>query len=234
VNADRVTGARLAAWWVSTITRTAEGSVARDRRAEVASDVHDQLADAGRRGALGAGSRAVVGRVVRGMPSDLAWRVGLELRPGRFAWHLRNPSTAITTTFVAMVPLNAAADSAGTRARQLVDYRVPLWVATDILGVCILLLAMLALASRAWPGWTAGVESFQPGSRLERARRCATATLGIAMAGSAVFRFGALSLVGGVFWAAFAAALVTYLALLVVTGGVRLLTLGRYLPKVSA
>ena len=54
------------------------------------------------------------------------------------------------------------------------------------------------------------------------------------MAGSAVFRFGALSLVGGVFWAAFAAALVTYLALLVVTGGVRLLTLGRYLPKVSA
>ena len=238
MNLDETIGARVANGWTQAITRTAEPNTALDRRAEIASDVHEQLTDAWDRDALPAGSRSVVARVVRGMPADITWRVGLELRPSRFAWHLRNPSTAISTLFVAMIPLNVAADSnlhaaaAGDRSWPLLDYRVPLWVATDFVGGCILLFAVLALATRVWPRWAAETEPFTPRSRLERARRCTTAALGVALAGSAVFRFGAFSMVGGAFWVAFAAGVLVYVALLVAPVGPRFLTLGRYLPKV--
>lgn len=228
-------GARVAAWWVETITRTAERSVALDRRAEICSDTHDQLSDAWCRGALAAESRAVIGRVIRGVPADIAWRVGLEIRMSRFAWHLRNPSTAITSLFVVMLPLNVAADSALPQGRSsLLAYRIPLWVATNFVGGCILLFAVLAFASRVRPRWAAGAEQFQSRSRLEAARRCATAALGVTLAGSAVFRFGALALVGGVFWLAFAACVLIYGSLLLATLGPKLLILGRYRPNIRA
>lgn len=236
MNVSGSPGARFALWWVAAVTRTAEPDIALDRRAEIASDVHEQLTTAWPD--LPAASRSVVGRVIRGVPSDIAWRVGLEVRPGRFAWHLRNPSTAITFLFVAMIPLNVAADSnlaataRGDHTWLLLDYTVPLWVATDFVGVCILLIAGLALATRVWPRWRVAAERFEPGSGLERARRFATASLGIALAGSAVFRFGAVGLLGGIFWLAFAAFVVLYAALLLVTLGLKVLTLGRYLPKV--
>jgi hypothetical protein len=237
---DNTIGARFATWWVEALTRTAERGTALDRRAEIASDLHEQLTEAQRHDVVPAVSRSVIGRVLRGIPSDIAWRVGLELRRSRFAWHLRNPSTAITTLFVAMIPLNVAADSneaaesAGTRSWPLLDYQVPLWAVTQLVGGCILLFALLALSTRVSRRWPASAEQFEAHSRLERARRCATAALGVALAGSAVFRFGALSLVGGVFWGAFVACLLLYVALLVVTFSARLLTLGRYLPKVRA
>lgn len=235
MNLEDSIGARVAHWWADVITRTADGSTARDRRAEIASDVHEQLADAWHRDALKAGSRAVVGRVVRGMPADIVWRTGLEVRPSRFTWHLRNPSTAITSLFVVMFPVSMAADAAlpGDRPWPLLDHGIPLWVANFFLGGCILLIAVLALATRLSPSATSGAERFQPRSRLERARRCATAMLGVTLAGSAVLRFGALDLVSGVLWFAFAACVLIYLALIALTFGVRLLTLGRYLPKVK-
>lgn len=235
MNFDSTRGARFAAWWVEAITRTAEPSVALDRRAEICSDTHEQLSDAWRRGAVSVESRAVVGRVIRGMPADIAWRAVLELRMSRFAWHLRNPSTAITSFLVVMLPLNLAADSALPQGRSsLLDYRIPLWVATDFVGGCILLFAVLAFASRVRPRLAAGAEPFQSRSRLEAARRCATATLGVTLAGSAVFRFGALALLGGGFWLAFAACVLVYVALLLATLGVKLLTFGRYRPNIRA
>jgi hypothetical protein len=65
---DSTVGARFALWWVEALTRTAERTAALDRRAEIASDVHEQLTDARRRG-VRTGSRSVIARVVRGMPS---------------------------------------------------------------------------------------------------------------------------------------------------------------------
>lgn len=233
MNVDGIPGARFARWWVDAMTRTAAGTIAFDRRAEIASDVHDQLADAWHRGALAQGSRAVVGRVVRGMPADIVWRVGLEARPSRFAWHLRSPSTAITALLVVTFPLNMAADAAWPAARaSFVDYRVPLWTAADFAAVCVLCFAIMALVGRVWPRWTAGAERFQPHSRLARARRCATAVLGVTLAGSAVSRFGALDPVSGVLWISFASCVLIYAALIILTFAAKLLTLGRYLPKI--
>ena len=235
MNFESTPGARFATWWVETITRTAEGSIASDRRAEIASDTHDQLTNAWQRDALSAGSRAVVSRCLRGMPADIAWRARLEIRRSRFAWHLRNPSTAITSLLVIMFPLNVAADSALPQGRSfLPDYRIPFWVATDVVGACILLFGVLALVTRVRPRWASGAEPCDPRSRLERARRCTTAALGITLAGSAVFRFGALGPIGGVFWLAFAACVLAYGALIVTTVTVRVLNLRRYRPKVGS
>lgn len=231
-------GARFATWWARTLTRTAESGIAYDRRAEIASDVHEQLTQAWGRDELSAGSRSVVARVLRGMPADLAWRAGLELRPNRFSWHLRNPSTAITTLLVAMIPFNvaaeanAAAEPVAPRYWTLFDYGGPLWAVTQLVGGVILLFALLSLGSRVSRRWIGEAPRFEPQSRLERARRFNTAALGVSLAGSAVFRFGALGPIGGVFWFAFSVLLAVYLALLVGTVAVKLLTLGRYLPKV--
>lgn len=234
MNLQATAGARFATWWVESVTRTAEKDIALDRRAEIASDVHEQLTDAWHRDSLSMGSRSVVSRVVRGMPSDIVWRTGLELRPSRFAWHLRNPSTVITALFLVMVPVNMAANSAFPAERRLIEYRIPLWVATDLIGSCILLFALVALAARARGQWTAGTESYEPESRLESARRAITAAMGITWAGAAVFRFGAVWPVGGFFWFAFAGCVVLYAVVLAMTVFVQLLILGRYLPKIGA
>ena len=232
MSVDGTLGARFALWWVEAITRTAESTAALDRRAEIASDVHEQLTDAWRRD-VRTGSRSVIARVVRGMPSDVSWRVALELRPSRFAWHLRNPSTVITTLLVAMIPLNAAADSyvSDPQSRPLVGHGVALWAATYVVSGCILAVALLALAGRLRPGWICGAEQFRPASRLERNRRRVTAALGVILAGSAVLRFTALDLASGVLWVGFVVGFMTYLALLTVSLVLRLLTLGRHLPK---
>lgn len=231
---DSTLGARFALWWVEAITRTAEGTAALDRRAEIASDVHEQLTDAWRRGER-TGSRSVIARVVRGIPADVSWRMALELRRNRFAWHLRNPSTAITTLLAVMVPLTMAADSYVTdpASRPAVGYGVALWAALHVVSGVILALAALALAVRLRPASISGTESFHPRSPLERTRRQVTAALGIILAGSAVLRFTALDLVSGILWVAFVAGAMTYLALLTTSLLLRLLTLGRHLPKVG-
>lgn len=227
-------GSRIAHSWVRLLTRTAEPAARRDRCDEIASDVHEQLEAAWERGALPAGSRAVVGRVVRGMPADLTWRIGLETRPGRLAWHLRNPSTALTSAFVVMVPVNLVADSAWPGGRHLVDYSVPLWIATDAIGLALLGFGLWAALARVRRGWMANAEQYRPRVRAERIRRAMTAFLAVSWAGSAVFRFGAVSPIGNVCFALFWLGVVGYLAVLVGTPVARLLRLGRYLPMLDS
>lgn len=227
-------GARIAAWWVHVLTRTAEPTAGRDRRAEIASDVHEQLTDAWEQGALAAGSRSVVGRVVRGVPADLIWRIGLEARPGRLAWHLRNPSTALTSAFLVMVPVNQMADSAWPGERHFVGYRIPLWVATEVLGAALLAFGLWAALARVRRRWMAGAEKYHSRSRAERMRRAVTAFMAVSWAGSAVFRFGFVEPIGAVFWGLFWLGLLVYLAVVVGSVGTLRLTLGRYLPKLAA
>jgi hypothetical protein len=141
----------------------------------------------------------------------------------------------MSTLLVTMLlPLNAAADSYVTdpESRPRTGHGVALWAATDVVGGCMLAIALLVLAARLRPGWICGAERFRPRSRLERARRRVTAALGVTLAGSAVLRFTALDLASGVLWVAFVAGAMTYLALLTVSIILRLLTLGRHLLKV--
>ena len=230
---ERAAGARFATWWVASLTRTAERHAGRDRRAEVAADVHEQLVEAAGRGDLAAGSRSVMSRVLRGAPADIAWRVGMELSPSRVWWHLRNPSTSITALFGVMFPITMVADSTGRRSSRLVDYRIPLWVLTDVVGCCLLVIAGLALAMRLRGRQAVRADRYVPASRLESLRRAATAALGIAWAGAATFRYGVVAPVGSAFWVAFGAILLGYLALLMAGICTKVWTVGRYLPKVS-
>jgi hypothetical protein len=226
--------ARFARGWVHAVTRTADPEAARDRRDEIASDVHEQLEEASQQGVLSAGSRSVVSRVVRGMPADLIWRIGLEARPGRLDWHLRNPSTALTSAFAVMVPVNLVADSAYPGGRGAVDYSIPLWIATDALGLALIAFALGAFLVRVRGEGNGGAERYVPASRAERVRRATTAFLAVSWAGSAVFRFGVVSPIGNVSFGLFVLGLLAYLALLIGALIFGLLRLGRYLPKVVA
>ena len=81
--ADRA--AALVSWWVATYTRRLPAQVAERRRAEVASDLWEQRADAS------GGSPSTVGlsilrRMAAGIPADLRWRQQqLRAAPGRSA-----------------------------------------------------------------------------------------------------------------------------------------------------
>jgi hypothetical protein len=83
------TGSRLCAWWVRWYTRRLPTDVAEERRAEMASDVWEHVADARRaRRNRWAIDVEVIGRVLSGVPADLSWRRGLlrsQLRPDQGA-----------------------------------------------------------------------------------------------------------------------------------------------------
>ena len=104
---------RLAVWWGRLYTRAAPEPDRSARREELAADLHDQLAEA-RASAVPGGrvAQSVVGRVLRGVPADLAWRFALERAPARMDWHLTHPGTLLTGLFVLLVPTTLLADAA--------------------------------------------------------------------------------------------------------------------------
>lgn len=60
--------------WVDFYSRRVPPGLAHDRRQELISDMYEQLADAERRGfALGAASRSIAIRAVRGVFADITW-----------------------------------------------------------------------------------------------------------------------------------------------------------------
>jgi hypothetical protein len=117
-----MTPERASAWvarWVRRYTRGLPEPVARRRIEEMASDVHDHVAD-GR--ARGTGERrialAVLSRAIRGACADTAWRAGQRAaaaRPARREKTMRPPTpirrsvtrVALATGLVLLVPLIA-------------------------------------------------------------------------------------------------------------------------------
>ncbi|KQZ09586.1 hypothetical protein ASD23_15395 [Agromyces sp. Root1464] len=85
--------------WGRWYTRDLPAEVAADRIAELESDVFEERAAAG--DAAGAG-RSIVGRAIRGVPADLAWRVarlrGLSLTAPRGTFPLALPALAHVAT----------------------------------------------------------------------------------------------------------------------------------------
>lgn len=85
--------------WGRWYTRDLPAEVAADRIAELESDVFEERAAAG--DAAGAG-RSIVGRAIRGVPADLAWRVarlrGLALTAPRGTFPLALPALAHVAT----------------------------------------------------------------------------------------------------------------------------------------
>jgi len=105
-SADRAT--TLARWWVGGYTRTAPEPAASDRRAEIESDLFEQVRSTD---PAAHSTWSVVGRTVRGIPDDLMWRVAVEHEPGRLDWHLAHPATLLGTSLVVDVLLGNLCDA---------------------------------------------------------------------------------------------------------------------------
>jgi hypothetical protein len=192
-------------WWVGLYTRAAPADAAAGRYAEVQSDLHEQattaLADGVPRAQL---NREIVGRVVRGVPADLAWRLDSELAPGRLRWHLQHPTTVHTLALLVLVPLALTAD----RMREHVDR----WTAAGAVGLAAVVgcagvvgFSMVSFAHLrpGSTGWTSGraVRAFLVGA------------MSFCWALSGVWRFvpTPLAEVSTVAWVGFGAALLAYL-----------------------
>ncbi len=97
--------------WVALYTRTAPAEDASDRRAEMESDLFDQVSACIERSVSPRQvSGQVLGRAVRGVPADVAWRLDVERAPGRLRWHLMHPSTVLLATWAFLFPINLIAD----------------------------------------------------------------------------------------------------------------------------
>jgi hypothetical protein len=190
----------FASWWTQTYTRTAPIADAIDRRAEVESDVYEQLAVA--RGRDRRTTWAMASRVVRGMPADIAWRLAVERAPGRLRWHLAHPATVFGSSFLLLLPLGLAADL--SREYELAWSAFVTWM-TNALAAGIVAFGVVSMAGRrvSWGflrwdlrGW----------------RVFALCSMSFLGAVSAVWRLAPLPLeaVAALAWAGFGLALIGY------------------------
>ena len=229
MSADDLLGARIALRWSSVITMAGPREACENRRAEIASDVFEHVAAAGGSGVSQRRlSWSITERVLRGLPRDIAWRLQLEATPARFEWHLRHPSTFLTFLLAMIMPLNLIADSARTRVPALFPFYDGLWAFT--LATCWLLLAF-AMAAGAHRVFASGESMLsQTPKRSTKWARYVTAVMAISWALSAIWRiapYSSFHTLSSMAWAIFGASLLTYVALLLVRGGAKLLTLRR-------
>lgn len=221
-------GARLALRWSALLTATAPAGTGGDRRAEITSDIFEQLATARAAGQSDTRlSGSIAGRALRGIPNDIAWRIRLEAVPERWGWHLRHPSTPLTCLFVATVPVNLVADAGRARVPALFPVFAGLWAAT--LAMCWVLLAFAVVAGTEWLR-VMRLSSAQPLPAGTRLSRWVTAIMAISWSASAVGRFAPgseLSAFSTLAWAVFGASLLAYVVLTLSRAGIGLLTLGR-------
>ena len=229
MSSNDLLGARIALRWSTIITMAAPSEVCENRRAEIASDVFEHIAAAC---AVGISQKrlswSIAERVLRGLPRDIAWRLQLEATPTRFEWHVRHPSTLLTFLLVMILPVNVIADSARTRVHAIIPIFDELWALT--LAMCWLMLAF-AIAAGAHRLFASGEPMLsQRPKRSSTWPRYLTAAMAISWAISAIWRmtpYSSFHTLSSIAWATFGVSLLTYLALLLVRSGAKLLTLGR-------
>ncbi len=216
---------RLVAWWVERYTATAPEPDGADRRAEVHSDLHEQLAAADRSGvALRRAAMAIGGRTLRGVPADIAWRLGTEMRPGRLEWHLAHPSVLLGFLLVLLVPTSTMLDAAQGGATWLAPASVVLVPLLSILGCCALGFAAVAA------GRFLLRRSARPGARGRGwLRRAAVCWMSPSWAAAGLWRFDAepLEAVAALAWAGFGVAFLVYAVAIVGPLCARFLDLGK-------
>ncbi len=208
-------GASLATWWVRRYTETAVPAERTDRRAEVAADLHDHYAAAAAAANGRSPSRVdrqVAGRVLRGAPADLTWRLAREAGPDRVAWHLSHPVTLLGALVLPMVGPGVFVDSARDGAAWLAE---PVAVAE---AVALPLHAAAVAVAVVAPVRSLRRRPHRPS--LVGARRTALAALSVTWGLAALWRFapglpGTASTLG---WAAFGLSLLGWAALAAAAG----------------
>lgn len=211
MTSGRPWGVRLALWWAGVYTRTAPAQDARDRRAEVAADVADEVRAA--EVESWAISRRIAGRVLRGMGSDVLWRLSVERSPGRARWHLDHPATLLGTLAVLLFPVVVLGD----RLRAAAAVR-PGWALNLVHSAEVLLSAMiLAIAAAALLRRIVDrpvVAAVARRTLVHSVRRSAGLLACVCWAAAALWRFvpGSLGGLAGAAWAAFGLSLVVWAA----------------------
>ena len=204
---DLATG--FSRWWVGVITRTAPEPDGSDRREELQSDLHEQ---AQATSAGGGTARSLLSRTVRGIPDDIAWRIGVERVPGRLTWHLAHPTTLLGASLLLQLVLGTLWDSSRGTSGPV----VPL---TDLVRPVLILLwagtlgfAVVAVP-HARPRWVPRQLMV-----LDSWRRASICVMSVAYAVAGLWRF-VPGLVGdsvSTVWGLFGVALLVYLLLAVV------------------
>lgn len=199
--------------WVDRYTATAPEPDRSDRRAEVRSDIHDQMARTDVQGSAG----RVLGRAVRGMPADLSWRLSIEMRPARLSWHVSNPGTALAALLLPSVVLGIGGDAA-RRAPSLEP-------AAGVAGALLLPLSavVVGLGVVGVARWCA--RPMLPGLAAARRLTLAAATVTWALAGLWRFAPTPLEDVSALAWTGVGLSVMAYLAVVLINGIVRLLAL---------
>jgi hypothetical protein len=199
---------RLALWWVHLYTRSAPPGERADRRAEILADLSDERAASRElRRSQADHARSVLSRVLRGVPADLSWRVGVELRHGRAEWHLSNPGTVLAALFTVLVPLGLLSDAGRGAVPAL----------SGVAAVAAPVLFGLS-AGAVGLGVVATARRLVHGPRRPRAvglptvRRVALSTMCVLWAVAGLWRFAPtpLTTVSTAAWAGFGIALLTY------------------------
>lgn len=189
---------RLTQCWVRLYTRSAPVGDTVDRRAEMESDLWEQVAT---RTASGAPPRRIrrelVGRALRGVPADVAWRLEVEQTPGRLNWHVQHPSTVLLSTWAILLPINLVADGVAHDAKRWSAAGF-LGAATVALGAFMIAFVLVSLVQRGKAGLRAAPRSARD---LRVGVLCAMA---VAFASSGIWRFAPepLSSISSLAWGA--------------------------------
>jgi hypothetical protein len=197
----------VAGWWVAAYTRTAPEPAAADRRAEVESDLFEQLRVGGDATDVGSAG-SILGRTIRGVADDLAWRLDVERAPGRLDWHLAHPTTLLGVSLALDCTLETVWDTS--------VHRFPLITPLAELIHPTLLLLWAATLSFALVG--AGrirvrVKPYQV-AFAQTVRRASICTMSVALAVAGLWRFapdgwGEMSALA---WATFSSVLLIFVA----------------------
>ncbi len=194
---------RVVLAWVERYTATAPEPDRSDRRAEIRSDVHDQLTHGG----TGDSPSRILLRAARGVPADLSWRLSIEIRPERLSWHVSNPGTALAALLLPMVILALVIDAARgapwLEPASLVAGAVFLPMSAVVVGVGLVGVARWCGRPRI------------PGLAAARRLTMAATTLTWAVAGLWRFAPGPLEAVSALAWAGVGVSVVAYAAVVV-------------------
>lgn len=202
-------GVRLALWWAGAYTATAPAQDARDRRAEVAADVADQVRAAGVEDRVV--SRQIAGRVLRGVGADVLWRLSVERSPGRARWHLDHPATLLGTLAVVLTPAILLGDRLRTEATVRPGWALLLVHSAEVvLSAAILAIAATAVLRRIVD--RPHVPDEPRRTLLDSVRRRAGLLICVCWAAAALWRFvpGLLGGLAAVAWAAFGLSLAVW------------------------